>query len=234
MNIIIVDDEQYWRDTLTDYVTRYNRENDTGINVRTFSDAFSLFVADSVPADIIFMDIDMPGLNGMDAAKRLREFNTTSCLIFVTCMAQYALEGYSVSAFDFIVKPLSYERFCLKLKKAIRHVDMNPKVYIDVHEETGIRRIPVDSVGYVEVAGHHLMVHTADSVTDFCGSLKNLEPMLPSCFVRINRCYIVNLNYITQISNDDTTVLGDRLQISRGCRKALLNKFSAFLGGTPL
>ena len=129
-SIAIVEDEENCREQLRGFIGRYFKENGKEAEVTAFTNGID-FVSDYRPVyDIVLMDIEMPHLNGMAAAKKMRRMDPDVCLIFVTNLAQYALEGYSVSAADFIVKPVEYFTFAAKLQKGINRVQQTQKQYI--------------------------------------------------------------------------------------------------------
>ena len=119
------------------------------------------------------MDIEMPHMDGMEAAHRLREIDEEVCLIFVTNLAQYAIEGYEVRAMDFLVKPVEYDNFSLKLQKALAGRSRMQKKEIVLSSGSGIRRLRLDELYYVEVMDHNLIYHTAGGDFSERGSIKD-------------------------------------------------------------
>ena len=104
VNIAVVEDNEREREILTEYLKRFSPQ----FAIEVFSSAV-IFLTDYTPKyDIVFMDIDMPCLDGMSAAAKMRKLDDRTCLIFVTNLAKYAIKGYEVQAFDFMVKPLTY------------------------------------------------------------------------------------------------------------------------------
>ena len=122
IHIAIVEDEKEFAQTLQDYIQRYMAETHTAIQTDTFHDGMSFLDEYSGKYQIVFMDIAMPHMNGMDTAERLRKVDSNVCLIFITSLAQYAIRGYEVEALDFIVKPVAYDLFKIRLEKAISRI----------------------------------------------------------------------------------------------------------------
>ena len=120
--IAIVEDEAAVREQLAGYVQRYIRQYGTPFEVTEFADGMEILEDYRPQFDIIFLDIEMPELGGMDAAERIRTVDPDVVLVFVTNMAQYAIRGYEVDALDFVLKPVNYYQFSTKLARALQRV----------------------------------------------------------------------------------------------------------------
>ena len=132
IHIAIVDDEQKQRDLLCGYLERYRQESGRQLRVTAFADAETFLQGYQPDFDIIFMDIQLPDRDGMTLSKKLRETNRTVILIFVTNMVQMAVEGYSVDAMDFIVKPVNYYRMAAALDKACLQLEQKQGVTLTI------------------------------------------------------------------------------------------------------
>ena len=111
INVAIVDDDEKVADMLRSYLERFSKENDIEFQAESFGCAVDFLSAFTDRYDIVFLDIELPDMNGIDAARKMREIDGTVALIFVTNMRQYAINGYEVNADDFIVKPVPYFDF---------------------------------------------------------------------------------------------------------------------------
>ncbi|MBR1813100.1 MAG: response regulator transcription factor [Lachnospiraceae bacterium] len=119
IRIAVVEDEKEYSDQLFSYLERFRKETHQAVSAELFCDGMSFLDEYKGDFDIVFMDIAMPHMNGLEAAKKLRQVDGIVCLIFITTLAQYAIRGYEVDALDFLVKPVTYELFRLKLEKAL-------------------------------------------------------------------------------------------------------------------
>lgn len=116
ISVAIVEDEAEQAGILLSYLERYGQEYGVGFQATHFSGSLAFLNDVRTIFDIVFMDIEMPYKNGMEAAAEMRQINTESCLIFVTNMAQYAIKGYEVDAMDFVLKPVNYFAFNPKIR----------------------------------------------------------------------------------------------------------------------
>ena len=231
-NIAIVEDDDKEAGLLEEQLRRYEKETGAEYRVVRFSDAIAFLTGYSADYDIVFMDIEMPDLDGMTAAKKLREVDPEVILVFVTNMAQYAVEGYEVSAMDFMVKPVRYDNLKLKLERAEKKLEGKGEDRFLVRGKNGPVVICVPDIRYVEVTDHMLTFYTNEGAIKVTGSLKEIEKRLEGRdFSRANSCYLVNLKYVTGASDGIVTVGGDRLSISRARRKSFMSDLADYLGG---
>lgn len=231
-NIAIIEDEITALNVLQEYIKRFEKEWNEKINYTYFPDAISFLTGYKANYDIVFMDIELPNLNGMEAARKLVKLDQNVVLIFVTNMAQYAVKGYEVNAFDFIVKPVSYYDFALKLQRALDKIANNVEIKINVSVDDGKRCIPVSQIRYVEVVSHQIIYHLAKEKVTAYGTLKKVEEMLPKeMFAKCNNCYLVNLRHVVSVQGYTLDVEGEELQISHPKKKAFLTALNSFLGG---
>ena len=234
VNIAIVEDEDPAARVLEEFLKRYEREHGgTAFNVSRYRDA-ETFLSDVAVGGygIVLMDIELPDMNGMEASKRLRERDADVIIMFVTNMAQYAIKGYEVRAFDFIVKPVTYADFALKLTGALECEKTRRGKTVWVTNKDGRVAMRTTDIKYVEVAGHILIWHTVQGDYRASGQLAAAEELLKGePFAYCNRCYYVNLRYVTAVRGYEAYLGKECLQISRMKRISFMDALGAFLAG---
>ena len=216
----IVEDEERERDRLANALSRYSDL----VTVRAFSSAVDFLTGYTPEYDLVFMDIDMPYLDGLSAARKLRELDREVCLIFVTNMARYAIRGYEVAAFDFIVKPVTDASLALTMERVTRHLSARTRRAVIVRSGESRVKLQLHEILYVEIERHSITYHLLDGKVPSYGTLKSVEELLDDpLFVRCNNCYLVNLRHVNAIETSYAVVGQERLLISAP-RKAAFEK----------
>lgn len=232
VNIAIVEDEKSAMDRLCEVLDRYGNEKGVLFNKRLFGLSTDFLEKYNATYDIVFMDIQLPDMDGMTAAKKLRETDKTVMLVFVTNMSQYAINGYEVDAADFIVKPLEYKHFAMKMEHIFRYISSLSDITLPVKTANGMVSVAASKLMYVEVMGHELIFHTTHGDYRTYGSLSKLSQRLSAAhFVRCNNYYLVNPRYVESIGTDTTIVGGVELKMSYARRKEYRKAVAAYLGG---
>lgn len=235
IHIAIAEDETEHADALEAYVERYARETDTPVDITRFDNAVTMLENYKANYDLIFLDIKMPYMNGMDAAHRLRELDDDVMLIFVTSMRQYAIEGYSVNAFDFIVKPVTYADFELKISRAFKQLKYREdKNEIILSTENGLAKVRPADIRYVETDGHNIIYRIVggNDIIQY-SSLKAAEAKLSKFgFAKCNSCYLVNLHYVKKVKGLTVDIGDAELQISQPKRKAFIESLVKYASRT--
>lgn len=162
IRIGIVDDEKQERNQLKQALARFSAENDTELNVQEFDCAAVYLAAQDRDFDILYLDIDMPQMSGMELAEKIRETDQDVILIFCTNLQQFALNGYSVGALGFIVKPIQWYSFHMYLTRALKVLQKRAgqktaPPHIVVKDGTVTRLLDAAEIAYVEVRQHDLL-----------------------------------------------------------------------------
>ena len=231
-NIAIVEDDESATALLGQNLRSYGEEKGEQFNIFKFGGTVSFLANYPGNYDIVFMDIELPDLNGMTAARKLREIDKNVVLIFVTNLAQFAVKGYEVNAFDFIVKPVTYSVFSLKLKRALDVVRGKSGVKLLVSVDDAMMTIMSSDIKYLEIMSHNIIFHTVHGDYRSYGTLKKIEKQLTDAhFMRCNSCYLVNLRYVTSVKGFSVYVGDDCLQISHPRKQAFLRALNNYYGG---
>lgn len=230
--VAIVEDDAGAADILCGFIEKFAENYAEDIVITRFTDGITFLTNYRSKFDIVFMDIELPDLNGMETAQKLREIDNVVTLIFVTNMAQFAVKGYEVNAFDYIVKPVTYSNFIVKFRRALENVKLRGDYKVKVVTGDGMVCINASELKYIEVMNHRLVYHTVDKDIVSYGQLKKIEaPLLNMGFVRCNSCYLVNLRFVSAINGFTAVVGEEELTISHARKKDFLVALADYLGG---
>ncbi len=237
IEIVSIEDNLEEGQVLRSHLERYRRERGVELKLTWYRSA-NEFIAAARACDLILMDIDLPGMDGMEAATLLRTYDTATPLIFVTNLSQYAVRGYEVDALDFMVKPVSYHALCLRMDKALRILRRSRKTTVVLEGRGGIRVLDAADISHVEVANHSLVYYVVApggmEEVKIRGTLRSAEEQLAEArFVRISNNCLANLAHIRLVRGDSLAMAsGDTLYFSRSRKQAAMETIAAYLGGS--
>ena len=234
LRIAIVEDNVSDANLLKRYINEFCTENQIHYQVDHFESGDAFLENYTKIWDLVLLDIEMPGADGMETARKIREMDEETFLVFVTNMAQYAIRGYEVDAYDFVVKPVQYAPFCMKMKKLLGMMKMRQKKHLMIQQTNGMQKVFLQEIIYAQVCNHKLVIHTERGTVEGRGSLAKLEEDLKMyAFTRCNSGYLVNLRNIKAIEKDMVRMSNeDRLPLSRARKKEFLREFARYLGGS--
>lgn len=223
LKCIVVDDEKIGREALAGYISKISELQ----LIETFSNG--LLAKDWLQnneVDIIFLDIQMPFLSGLEM---LRLVKNSPAVIFTTAYPEYALDGYEFNVIDYLLKPISLERFLQAINKAIRLLQNNQRkktAHLILKEGTDIVKINIASIEYVEAQQNYSHIITSSRKYLILITLKELLKLLPKeFFYQIHRSYIVNLNRVNEIVGDNAIINGIQIPISKRIKRTFLDVF---------
>lgn len=233
-HIAIIEDEAAFAAQLQEYLDKYQEENDVRFKVSVFEDGEDILKNYQPLYDIIMLDIEMPRLNGMQAAEQIREQDTDVTLMFITNMAAYAIRGYEVGALDFVMKPINYYTFSMKLTRVLKRTKQKAQQEILLTLPDGVKKLNVQQIYYVEVQNRMLSYHTDEGVFEMRGTMQSVEQMFaPYAFAKCNHWYIVNLKHVSEVRKTTAIVAGHELEVSRRNRTTFLKALTEYVGGAP-
>lgn len=231
-HIAIVEDEAAFCGQLQTFLEQYQKEQNIRFKISVFR-AGEEILADYQPIyDIILMDIEMPGINGMDAAAQIRSMDGDVVLMFITNIASYAIRGYEVGALDFVMKPLTYYTFSMRFARVLKRVRQREQQQILLTLPGGVKKLEIQQIYYVEVQNRILHYHTDEGEYSVRGTMQSVEEaFVRQPFVKCNHWYIVNLKHVSQVRQNTVTVGGHELEISRRNRTPFLKALADYVGG---
>ena len=231
INIAFLDDDNNQLEIYKEFLKEYQLVHNIDFNVTFFNDGYDLLEADISNYSAIFLDIDMPLINGIEVAEKIRLKDENVDLIFVTMLANYAIKGYKVKALDYILKPVSKYEFNLILDKIIKKEKYIEKVFI-IHSKSITRKVNYKDISYFEMFNHNVYVHGENLNLNFRGTLKEIEKQIDfKQFVRCNSSIIVNLFYVEEIKNNFLYLkTGEKIEITKARKKEVLDKLITYVG----
>ncbi len=233
---IIVDDEPLAIEVLKNHVGKVDSLELAG----TCADAIEAFdLLQNKQVDLMFLDIHMPEMKGTDLVKTLQ--NPPS-VVFTTAHREYAIESYDLNVLDYLLKPISFERFLqaiekynqynLSVEEVSLHKSNGDEEYIYLREKNVIHKIPLSEILYVESFGDSLVLHTHDREINSRCTISSLEKALPQeHFIRIHRSYLVAVTRITSFSPVMVAIGKHEFPIGTSYRKNVFEKldYNSFL-----
>lgn len=220
--LAVCDDSDADRQYISGLVSKWAERTGHMVELREFSSAESLLFAYSGENDfdMLLLDIEMGGMDGVTVAKKIRSVNETIQIIFITGYSDYIAEGYDVAALHYLMKPVNGEKLFSVLNRAAEKLAKNEKV---LNFELGgeMIRVPIYRIRYADVFGNYVTVHTPEKVTVRM-TLGELEKELDSRFFRVSRSVIVNLTVISRVTKSEIKLNdGESIPIPRGAYESV-------------
>jgi DNA-binding LytR/AlgR family response regulator len=227
MNCLIVDDEPIARKGLEEYVREIEFLHLVGQCENSLK-ASSLMKEHHV--DLLFLDIHMPKISGIEFLKTLRN---PPLVIFTTAFPEYALEGYSLDVTDYLVKPISFERFLKAAQKAYeihllhRNAGLATEAtdYFFVKSDSKFEKVFYKDVLYVESLQNYTIIHTAERKLIAYLTLSGLESQLPKeQFIKVHKSFIISVPAVSSIEGNEITIGNSKIPVSRNLREEVLKQ----------
>ena len=227
------DDEVVIREQIRQFIKK--RVPDGHIEVYAAGEAL---LAANKSFDLVFLDIQMDGINGMDTARALRSENKDTVIIFVTGSKEYVFEAFDVSAFHYLLKPLAEEKLDEVLKHALEEVNRRKtqeKKQLLIQTRSRKYNLDQNAIFYLESRGKKVEIHTPGETIEVYASIGKLEEQLGNGFYRCHRGYLVNLAYITEYRTDRIRLSnGEEIYLAKEKYQAFVKTYMRYLqdGGT--
>lgn len=216
VSIGICDDETYMLDMLTEEVSQFFNQENMEITVFPFQNGKALLDCDK-ELDIVFLDIQMDGPDGLETAKELRSRGYGGFLIFITVLQEYVFNAFEVQAFDYLVKPLQRDNFFRTMHRLLLSVRNHREKQLLIQKGTEWSIVPFEDIVYCEVINRKVYLHLRDeSVLDYYDKIGNLERKLDERFFKCHRSYLLNLQYLKGYKAGQASLAnGDTVPVSR-------------------
>ncbi len=231
IKVAIVDDNESFAEELYKFLLAYQRDIKEEIKISKYLSGLDFLEEYTADYDIVFLDIEMPAINGMEVAKQLREQDKNVDIVFLTVMSQYALFGYEVGAADFIVKPFKESVLRAKLKKIVDRRQKAVENYI-IFSNDGVNvRVSYKDILYVESYNHYCYFHTLKGEFFKRTPLWKVEQELSgSVFLRSSASFIINVMHVTKWEKNQVFIKEEAIPVSRSLKKSFLEKLTSMLG----
>lgn len=231
IRVAIAEDNFSCAQQLRQYLYDLGKETGQTFQVTYYDNGEDLVEQYRSQFDLLLLDIEMPFVNGMEAAEHIRRMDQRVIIIFITSLAQYAIQGYAVHALDYILKPINYFSFVQRIKHALTYVHGQEDAYLTIAVKGGAVRLSAGSLCYVERQTYQLVIHTKNEIYTTKTSLQQIEERLQGhSFFRCNKGCLVNLAYVDGIQNGCAVVQGELLPISRSRKTDFLAALNRYVG----
>lgn len=199
LKIAICEDEKKERELIKDYLINILNEINISYEILIFNSGEELFNNYPKDIDIFLLDILMDKLNGMDTARKIRETDNKAEIIFITSLIEYALEGYEVRAYRYLIKPVKYDDLKTHILNCIKEIDIKNK-HIIIKEQGNRIKLDISEITYIEVQKENITIHTLNQTYETKGTMNNIEKEINcSRFYRCHKSFLINLEHIKSI-----------------------------------
>ena len=201
IRIAICDDEKHMSDHIRAMASDFFRKKNREIQLRTFSSGEELLSYDG-QIDILFLDIQMKGMDGMETARKLRDSKFRGFLIFITVLKEMVFQSFEVQAYDYLVKPVDEKQFGKTMERLYASMQNASEDSLLVQKGYEGRIIPKDGIVFCEIIDRKIYLNLASGeVVDYYERIENLETKLGSHFFRCHRSYLINLKHLKGYKN---------------------------------
>ncbi len=231
VKIAVVEDDPIFTKEIQGYLDRYFSASPHKAQCDFYQTGQSFLDSMDERKDVLFLDINLPDYKGMELSRLIREKDKDIVIIFATELSKYAINGYSVGAFDFLLKPIVYGQFRVVLDRAMASIIREEARPLVLKTKDGLVKVRPKDVTYIEVINHQLLYHTVNGNVSTYGQLSTVEgDLIHQGFLRCNKFYLVNLAHVDSVQGYNLYIHGEELQISHRKRKEVLEAMASYLG----
>lgn len=239
VKIAICDDEKTLCETLRQKIETHCKNSGTVCQIFSFDSGDKLLAlpAEKVP-DILFLDIQMPGKNGMQTARELRRKNENMILIFVTALSEYVYEAFDVSAFHYLIKPFDdkklrevFDKALLQYQRQTGTAALQPQAIL-VKRGGLSTKVPLTDIIYAEVFNRKVLLHTINGNIEYYGKLTDLSEQTGADFYRTHRAYLINLKYVEKYNANTIWLEKDIVPLSKKQFAGFVRQYMRYISRT--
>lgn len=228
MNIAVCDDEKVIREQMREWIKQQCPDSEVDA-YESGEELFSL----KIKYDIIFLDIQMEGMNGIETARKIRKTDEDVVLIFITGMKEYVFEAFDVAAFHYLLKPVEKEKFHEVLERAIKEAVKNrerSEKKLVIRTRGNNMLIDLKDIRYIESQKRKAEIHVSGDVLEMYATMKDLEQQLDESFYRCHRSFFVNMEYISEYNSDSISLTtGEVVYLAKGKYPEFVRIYMRFL-----
>lgn len=231
LNIAICDDEAAHCRRLKEQIGRLLPKWDHAFQISCYGNALQLLTS-PLDQDLLFLDIRMPGLDGMSLAKRLRTKGFGGILVFVTVLTEYMPDAFEVDAADYLVKPIDEDRLERTLDRSLKRLTKRPEPSLFIRTASWCRTVKLSQIYYCEVINRKIYLHTKEGTFDHYGRMKDLEQQLGDHFIKCHRSFLINPEHLSSYAGGQVTLTdGSKVPVSRKYHQLLMDQMLRYMDG---
>ncbi len=231
-SIAVCDDQAVTREKAARYLAQAEKETGDHFEIQYYTSGEECMEKLDPKTQVLFLDILMDGISGIEAGQKLRQRYPSLCIVFVTSESSYAIDGYRARAFGFLEKPVTYKTFYNELYEALGTVVKKTGTQITMNKGFTTEQINSNDIIYIEVMGHRCIFVLQDGEREYTKSLKDIQQLLdPSQFFKCHVSYLVNLKHVVKINQSDILMSNKKtVPLSKHRKKELQETFALYIG----
>nr|WP_315020304.1 LytTR family DNA-binding domain-containing protein [uncultured Aminipila sp.] len=229
IKIVVCDDEEIMVSQLSNKIRTYMKNTNYSSQVFSFSNAKALLKSND-GYDIVFLDIQMEGMSGIEAAHKMRKSGSESYIVFVTVLKECVYDAFEVEASDYLLKPIEDERFIRTMDRILHYIEDRGKASLTIQKSAGYKSIRFADIFYCEVINRKIYIYTKQGMIDYYFKIEELERQLETHFIRCHRSYLVNLQYVCGYENGMAQLEnGEKIPVSRSRQQSFVKSVLSYM-----